>query len=489
MPIADPCALLNTLLKTPRESEWLEFKKSYFDHEQTGKNISALANSAMLYERDRAFIVWGVDNASRAKEGTKIRLANQKVGKTGKKPGENFSNWVSRKLRPQIRLEFEDFECEGLKFSIIEIEPTYSRPVSFDDIEYVRVTENTRKLSDHEELARAIWLNTSRHRFEGAIAIRGLTLAQVLGKLDVDAHYQLLKHPRPKSDAEVVRDLCQRKFLRDSMSGTYDITNLGAILLAKKLSDFPTIAGKAARLIKYLGPNKLRSEPEWVLDRGYAAGFENFREEVVRRVSEELTSGGLRTVVSLYPADAIREIVANSLVHQDFTISGAGPMVEIFSNRLEVSNPGASLIEPDRIINERRSRNEKLAEAMRDYRICEERGSGLDKTMIAIEAAETVAPAFLPMNETMRVVLPAPKKFKEMTKDERLRCLFYHCALGYANHEFMTNASLRARFSLPQSDYQAVSALITEAKRKGRIAPADPDQGSKGARYIPYWAA
>jgi hypothetical protein len=87
------------------------------------------------------------------------------------------------------------------------------------------------------------------------------------------------------------------------------------------------------------------------------------------------------------------------------------------------------------------------------------------------------------------VVLPGPKKFKDMTKEERLRCVFYHCALCYANNNFMTNASLRTRFSLPQGEYQVVSNLIGEAKKRGRVAPADPDQGTKNARYVPYWAA
>ena len=53
----------------------------------------------------------------------------------------------------------------------------------------------------------------------------------------------------------------------------------------------------------------------------------------------------------------------------------------------------------------------------------------------------------------------------------------------------MSNTTLRERFSLTEDDYQAVSAVISDARRQGRIAPADPDQGRRNAKYVPYWAA
>jgi ATP-dependent DNA helicase RecG len=51
----------------------------------------------------------------------------------------------------------------------------------------------------------------------------------------------------------------------------------------------------------------------------------------------------------------------------------------------------------------------------------------------------------------------------------------------------MSNASLRERFSLADDDYQAVSAIIAESIKAERIAPADPAQGRRNARYVPYW--
>ena len=73
-----------------------------------------------------------------------------------------------------------------------------------------------------------------------------------------------------------------------------------------------------------------------------------------------------RSEVRLYPEKAIRELVANALIHQDFTVTGAGPMLEIFSARLEITNPGEPLVDTLRFIDTPpKSRNDVLAAVMR----------------------------------------------------------------------------------------------------------------------------
>lgn len=49
-------------------------------------------------------------------------------------------------------------------------------------------------------------------------------------------------------------------------------------------------------------------------------------------------------------------------IHQDLSISGTGPVVEIFDNRIEITNAGIPLVNIDRIIdNPPKSRNEKTS--------------------------------------------------------------------------------------------------------------------------------
>ncbi|WP_372421714.1 ATP-binding protein [Salinarimonas chemoclinalis] len=484
MAVHDPCALLERLLGEARESSWLEFKGNNGDPDTIGEYISALANGAMLSGRDRAFLVFGVDDAGSQPIGTTVRLGDSKKG------GENLLNWLGRLLQPRLMIECLDFECEGLHFAIVVIEPSYERPVSFKGVEYVRIGENKRRLSDFPEHERAIWLATGRRRFEDAIALTGQTEHDVLLKLDARVAYTLRDRPQPRNTAEVIRSLVGDRFLNDTMDGRYDVTNLGAILLARDIREFPSIAGRSVRVVQYAGRDKRRSLSETEGRRGYAVGFAGMMRYLLERLpSEERYIDGIRRNVALYPETAVREIVANALIHQDFTVTGSGPIVEIYEDRVEVTNAGDSLIDPDRILDERRSRNEKLASAMRELGLCEERGGGLDKTFLEIEAQHLPAPEFIASENSFRVVLFGPRAFSDLSKADRLRACFYHGVLRWLTHDYMSNASLRERFSLPDKDYQAVSAVISEAIRMGRIAPADPAQGRRNARYVPYWAA
>jgi predicted HTH transcriptional regulator len=484
MSIVDPCKLLEQLVKLPNETEWVEFKENKFDPNDAAEYASALANAAMLADRDRAFLVFGVQDKTHAPVGTNVFLKKEKIG------GENFENWINRVIEPRLMIEIIDFECDGKRFALLAIEPSYDRPVAFKKVAYIRIGENKKKLADHPEHERALWFATGRRKFEQAVAASNVTPTNVLDILDTKIYYKLTGDPLPPNDDEKLRKFESNGFIRSNLEGGYDITNMGAILFASDIKKFPSIATKSVRVIRYTGKDKSHSDKEQEGELGYAVGFRG----LIRYIMENLPHAeeyqdGVRRRVPLVPEVAIRETVANALIHQDFTMSGAGPVIEIYSNRVEVSNPGNSLIVPDRMLDERRSRNENLAKAMRNLGLCEERGGGLDKLMLAIEKRTLPAPDLISSQDSMRVVLFGPRPFSQMSKAEKQRACFFHCVLCWIQGEPMGNASLRQRFSLSGDDYQAVSAVITEAVKAGRIAPAELNQGKRNAKYVPYWAA
>lgn len=483
MAINDPAALLARLCQEPSESAWVEFKENNEDPDMIGRWISAGANAAILAGRDRAFLVFGVRDSDRECVGTAVRLCRLKKG------GENLENWLARTLSPKLMLDVIDFEHAGKQFSIISIETSYERPVRFSDTEWIRVGENTKKLSDFPEHERALWLATGRRKFEDAVALSHQSAAQVLGLLETATFYSLSRLPRPTDDAEVISTFCKQGFLKDDLEGTYDITNLGALLFAKNVEDFPSIERKTVRVIRYAGRDKRKSIQEIEGKKGYAVGFSGLLQHIKTLLPyDEHYMEGIRVEDALYPETALREVIANAMIHQDFTVSGTCPVVDIYQDRIEVTNPGNSLIELDRIIDERRSRNEKLAGAMRSLRLCEERGGGLDKALLEIEEMNLPAPAFHSSSDSMRVVLFGPRPFKQLAKAEKMRACFYHCIIKWIAADPMSNASLRERFRLEDDEYQVVSAIISEAVKSGRIKPLEEGQGKRNARYIPYFA-
>lgn len=185
----------------------------------------------------------------------------------------------------------------------------------------------------------------------------------------------------------------------------------------------------------------------------------------------------------------MRELVANALFHQDSFITGAGPMVELFADRLEVTNPGEPLVATDRFVDAPpRSRNEALASLMRRRDICEERGSGVDKVVLQAEAYQLPAPLFEVPDDSTRAVLLAHRPHTEMDRSGRLRAYYQHACLRYVLRQQMTNSSLRDRFGSEAKNAAIVSRLIRDALDEGVIVLEDEGAAKGERRYVPRWA-
>lgn len=144
-------------------------------------------------------------------------------------------------------------------------------------------------------------------------------------------------------------------------------------------------------------------------------------------LSNKIVGRDLGSDVPVYPELVVRELVANALIHQKFSVRGAGPMIEIFSDRIEVTNPGEPLVEPGRFLDKPpRSRNESLASSMRRIGVCEERGSGVDKVVLQTELYQLPAPKFEVVGDNTRASLFAPKPLNKMMKCTNVRALGEH---------------------------------------------------------------
>lgn len=271
----------------------------------------------------------------------------------------------------------------------------------------------------------------------------------------------------------------------------YHVTNLGAVLFARDLRDFGGLDRKAVRVIVYQAGNRVDTTTSIDGRRGYAAGFQGLVKYVQRWVPESTEiKQALRTDVPMYPPIAIRELVANALIHQDFNVTGAGPKVEIFKNRLEIMNPGTPLVEIGRLDLAPRSRNETLSGLMRRLNICEEQGSGIQRVLLAAEMYQLPPPDFRVQADHTKVVLSAPKTFAQMTKGQRVRACYQHASLQFATDKQMTNATLRKRFMLSDKNRATASTIISDTLQADLIRPFDPSSRSRRhAKYVPYWAS
>jgi ATP-dependent DNA helicase RecG len=340
-----------------------------------------------------------------------------------------------------------------------------------------------------EDRLRKIFLEGEPDWLEEA-AVAELSAAGVLEILDTDTLFRLLKLPYPTRPAGVKEKLVSMRLVDRQSRDTYAVRRVAGILLAQKLAAFPELELKAARVVVYGDSSKVgRTIVDRTFTRGYAVEFQRLVKFINRHTQQEIVRDALRHEMRMVPEIAVRETIANALVHQDIKLRGGSVMVEVFSDRVEISNPGEPVVPVDRFIDCYRSRNERLTALMRSMRICEERSMGIDLVVSAAESHQLPAPDFRVAGVRTIVTVYGPRRFEEMDREDRVRACYQHCVLKYVNNERMTNQSLRERFKLPEHKSAIVSQIITAAIDAKKIR-LDEKVGTsrRFARYIPEWA-
>jgi predicted HTH transcriptional regulator len=477
--------LIESLINLSKETEWVEFKENNKTPDEIGEYISALSNGACLHDQKYGYLVFGIEDGTHKVKGTSFKPKFEKIG------NEELENWLLVHLSPRIDFKIHEFEYKDMSIVLFVIDATTQKPVSFKNVEHIRVGSYKKKLNDFPEKARKIWNKTSKITFENSIALKDVSNDDVIKLLDYPSYFDLLKLNLPSNKQGILSKLEEEKILVKKKDGVYDITNLGAILFARDLNSFAFLSRKAIRVVQYKGKNKVKTLKEQVITKGYANGFDSLITYVNDQLpSKEEIGKSFRTEIKMYPELAIRELVANALIHQDFDETGTSPMIEIYEDRIEINNPGRPLINPLRFLDySPQSRNEQLASFMRRLNICEERGSGIDKVVSQTELFELPAPKFIQEQNYLKAILYSQKSLRQMDKEDKVRAAYLHCCLKFVSNEIMTNQSLRERFRVEEKNYSTISRIIADTIDAKLIKDEDPTNKSrKYAKYIPVWA-
>lgn len=477
-------SLVDELRSLPKETGWIEFKHNNKNPKEIGEYISALSNTAALNGKSHAYLIWGVADESHDIVGTDFLPAHEKVG------NEELENWLLRLLSPRIFFVFYEVETDLGRVVILEIDRASDKPIQFQGIEFIRIGTYKKNLKDYPDQERTLWRVFDVTPFEDMVATEHVSDTDVLKLLDYPAYFELLDIALPEDRKRILERLSDDSMIVRCEAGGWNITNLGAILFAKKLSNFNHLKRKSVRVIIYTGKDRIETEREQEGVKGYASGFEGligFIDNLLPR--NEIIGKALRKDVPMYPELAVRELVANAIVHQDFSLRGTGPMIEVFCDRMEITNPGVPLVQAERFLDSPpRSRNEALASFLRRVGVCEERGSGFDKVVSLTEYYQLPAPVVEVTDEHTRVTLFAHKPWTEMDREERVRACYLHSCLKYVTKESMTNASLRQRFGMDGKSTSVASRVIRDTVEAGKVRPKEPETAPKHMKYIPYWA-
>jgi ATP-dependent DNA helicase RecG len=405
---------------------------------------------------------------------------------------QRLGNIARNNLNPPVSIEHTYLSTKGSELLFIHIPESGELPVHirssdlFDS--YTRSAGQTVRMSRNE--VKELIARSRGFSFEEQVAMRQATVDEVLTLLDFESYFKLIDKKIPTDRIKIVEVLENEELVKKNQD-VWDIINLGAILFAKEITQFNTLKRKAVRLIVYKSSGRTEAIKERDGHHGYAASFERLIQYIMDQLpSNEVIESALRKQIKMYPEKAIREFVANALIHQDFSVTGAGVLIEIFPDRIEVTNPGVPLVDTNRFIDTApKSRNESLASLLRRLNICEERGSGIDRAIEAIEAYQLPAPKFERGDDYTRVFIYAHKPLAKMDREDRVRACFQHCVLNLVNNQQTNNQSVRKRFNIFERNYPMASRIIAETIEAGFIKLADPDSNSKKyASYVPFWA-
>jgi predicted HTH transcriptional regulator len=484
MELSQLSIIVQQLIALPKETEWVEFKHNNENPETIGEYISALSNSATLHGQNIGYIVWGIEDNTHNIVGTNFKPKQTKKG------NEELENWLLRWLSPRINFKIYEFIFQNKNLVLFSIPSANNQPVSFQEVEYIRVGSYKKKLKEYPQKEKELWNLFSLQTFEKRIALENITADEVIALINYPSYFELTEQNLPDNKQGILKRLAEEKLINIKPSEYYDITNLGAILFAKKLSDFERLGRKAIRVIIYKDKSRIYTQRERVFEKGYAVSYEEIIEFINNQLpSNEEIGQALRQNLKMYPEITIRELVANAMIHQDFNMTGVSSTIEIFSDRIEIRNPGEPLVDTMRFIDiPPQSRNEDLASFMRRINICEERGSGIDKVIDAVEIFQLPAPEFNVNNQHTEAILFSYRKLKDMDKSARIRACYQHACLRFVCREQMTNESLRKRFAIDDKNYSMASRIIADTISKKLIKPYNPESKSKKhAKYVPFW--
>lgn len=470
--------LKQTLSSVNIELNDLDWKEKLSPNsERLAEHLSAFSNNT-----NGGFLVFGVTNDAQIL-GVTTEETNNIVGKIGS---------ISRNgLSHPISVDHSLLNLEGKEVLLVYIEESQEKPVSkkgaISDC-YKRSAAMSVKMSDQE--IRLMMANSMGINFERRIAKRGLTDIQILDALEYEEYFALSKKKKPSDNQLILAALQEIGFIRKSSAPSmWDITNLGALLFAKNIHQFGLLRRKAVKVVVYNDNTKNKPAESQDGGKGYAVGFRGLIEYIMERIPKnEIIENALRQNVKMYPEIAIRELVANAIIHQDLSMIGSTVMIHIFSDRIEITNPGVPIMDTNRFIDSNKSRNEEFADLMNRLRICEERGSGIDRVITYVEIHQLPPPKFIKGEDYTKVILYAPKEVNRMGKEDKIRACYQHCALNTVNNMTTNNESVRRRFGIAEKNYPMASRIIADTVESGLIKPLEESTSRKFMSYIPYWA-
>jgi ATP-dependent DNA helicase RecG len=209
---------------------------------------------------------------------------------------------------------------------------------------------------------------------------------------------------------EIAFDLFKNLGIADTFDEGNFPTIAGFLIFAKEKPQTKRSFGRyIVRCVKYKGSNVATD----IIDKADIDGtlneqIDTMQKFILRNIRTSAQIVGTKRVERYeYPEKAIREIVANAVIHRDYRITETYTQVNVFEDRLEIFNPGCLPpgVTVDNIRDAQVSRNEIIAARLKDLDYLEEYGRGIDIVLKKMEEWGLPTPRFRNLVNSFEVIL------------------------------------------------------------------------------------
>lgn len=379
--------VLESLLRLPREQSTVEFKTNWSLPSDIGQYISALANAAALHGTDRAWLVWGVNDASLTVKGTTFDPFSQKVTESA---NQSLIMWLQVMTQPRADFSFHEVSIQQHRVVMLEIHPARSAPIAFQHVRYIRVDSHNVKLAQYPDKEARLWsMLRTQDDWSGALvpdatiddldpaalAAARLRYTEFLLRSEPDVN----RHDAIRGEAAAWDDLTLLNKARITKQGR--ITRAALLLLGKDEASH------------FLAPADIKIS--WVLRDAQNATVTSLPFGIPFLLATDLVYARIRNITvdhmpdgTLFPTPVLqydpwvlREALHNCIAHQDYLLGGKINLIE-HPDRLVLTNLGEFIPESVEWMLEHQSppehyRNQWLIDGMIRLRMIEQAGSGI----------------------------------------------------------------------------------------------------------------
>ena len=292
-------------------------------------------------------------------------------------------------ISPRIEVKYYAVDVDGKTVWVIDVPSGQRKPYLLSGSIYVREGANTQKQTDAEEV-RASFQQANSIFFD-EVPCRKF-------------------NPEHDTDSEFIRDFKSMAEFQRDMPNEHLFTNLklytddgyfknGAVLFfGRQPEDF--LDNAFVRCVAFDGVNK-----RYIVDDKkmygnlylqYVQALRWLKQNLRVRYQIEGRGGGPRKELWEIPEDVLKEALINAIVHRDYYDKGARTMVELFNDRVVITNPGGliSSIPPEKFGTMSRTRNPLIFGLFERIRLVEYVGSGVMRMRESMKEEKLPAPDF-----------------------------------------------------------------------------------------------